>query len=61
MELAKDPFGVFALVMTPTRELAIQIAEQFRALSAGMSLKVCGYLNQYLGPVMKIIIFLMSI
>jgi len=40
MELAKDPFGVFALIMTPTRELAIQISEQFRALSAGMSFKV---------------------
>ena len=40
MQLAKDPYGVFGLVMTPTRELAIQIAEQFRALGAGMSLKV---------------------
>ncbi|GAX86279.1 hypothetical protein CEUSTIGMA_g13691.t1 [Chlamydomonas eustigma] len=39
MELAKDPYGVFALIMTPTRELAIQIAEQFRALGAGMSLR----------------------
>lgn len=73
--LAKDPYGVYALAMTPTRcvhaiaqsfksskrslieslthlhafhpiclasdrELAIQIAEQFRALGAGMSLKV---------------------
>ena len=32
MSLAKDPYGIFALVLTPTRELAIQIAEQFRAL-----------------------------
>ncbi|KAG1669052.1 hypothetical protein FOA52_003970 [Chlamydomonas sp. UWO 241] len=39
--LAQDPYGVFALMMTPTRELAIQIAEQFRALSAGMSLRDC--------------------
>ncbi len=38
--LAQDPYGVFALTLTPTRELAIQIAEQFRALGAGMSLKV---------------------
>ncbi|KAL6750049.1 P-loop containing nucleoside triphosphate hydrolase protein [Haematococcus lacustris] len=39
--LARDPYGVFALVLTPTRELAIQIAEQFRALGAGMSLRDC--------------------
>mmetsp|Transcript_35531 Transcript_35531/g.78825 ORF Transcript_35531/g.78825 Transcript_35531/m.78825 type:complete len:487 (-) Transcript_35531:822-2282(-) len=37
--LAKDPYGIYALVLTPTRELAIQIAEQFRAFGAGMSLK----------------------
>lgn len=40
-KLAKDPFGVFALVLTPTRELAFQLADQFRALGAGMSLKDC--------------------
>lgn len=38
--LARDPYGVFALVLTPTRELAYQISEQFQALGAGMSLKV---------------------
>lgn len=31
-KLAEDPFGIFALVLTPTRELAFQIADQFRAL-----------------------------
>eukprot|EP00798_Chlamydomonas_sp_ICE-L_P030706 gene30706-35733_t len=40
-KLAADPYGVFAVVLTPTRELAIQIVEQFRALGAGMSLKEC--------------------
>lgn len=39
--LAKDPYGVFALVLTPTRELAVQLAEQFRAFGAGMSLRDC--------------------
>lgn len=39
--LARDPYGVFALVLTPTRELAMQLADQFRALGAGMSLTVC--------------------
>lgn len=40
-QLAKDPFGIFAVTLTPTRELAFQIADQFRALGAGMSLKDC--------------------
>ena len=38
-KLSKDPYGVFALVLTPTRELAFQLADQFRALGAGQSLK----------------------
>ncbi|KAJ4970488.1 hypothetical protein NE237_003587 [Protea cynaroides] len=37
--LAEDPFGVFALVMTPTRELAYQLAEQFRALGSSLHLR----------------------
>lgn len=40
-QLAREPFGVFALVLTPTRELAFQIADQFRGLGAGMSLREC--------------------
>ncbi|TAQ87141.1 hypothetical protein B7494_g4516 [Chlorociboria aeruginascens] len=36
---AEDPWGVFALVLTPTRELALQIYEQFKAISAPQSLK----------------------
>ena len=32
--LARDPYGVFAVVLTPTRELAIQISEQFVALGS---------------------------
>ncbi|GER52777.1 dead box ATP-dependent RNA helicase, partial [Striga asiatica] len=38
--LAENPFGVFALVVTPTRELAYQLAEQFRALGSGLGLRV---------------------
>ncbi|CAI5532802.1 unnamed protein product [Closterium sp. Naga37s-1] len=37
-KLAEDPYGVFALVLTPTRELALQIADQFRALGSSLSL-----------------------
>ncbi|KAJ5887832.1 ATP-dependent RNA helicase dbp8 [Penicillium taxi] len=36
---AEDPFGIFALVLTPTRELALQIYEQFKAVSAPQSMK----------------------
>lgn len=36
---AEDPFGVFALVVTPTRELAYQMAEQFRALGSCLHLR----------------------
>ncbi|KAI9496760.1 P-loop containing nucleoside triphosphate hydrolase protein [Zychaea mexicana] len=40
-KLSEDPYGVFALVLTPTRELAFQIAEQFRVLGKGIGLKDC--------------------
>ncbi|QKX56729.1 uncharacterized protein TRUGW13939_03835 [Talaromyces rugulosus] len=36
---ADDPFGVFAVILTPTRELALQIFEQIKAISAPQSLK----------------------
>ena len=38
--LAADPYGIFALVLTPTRELAIQIADQFKAFGAHISIRV---------------------
>ncbi|RZC47168.1 hypothetical protein C5167_040124 [Papaver somniferum] len=37
--LAENPYGVFALVITPTRELAYQLADQFRALGASLHLR----------------------
>ncbi|BGP13315.1 hypothetical protein JCM10213_001498 [Rhodosporidiobolus nylandii] len=36
--LAKDPYGFFAVVLTPTRELAFQISEQFRVIGAAVNL-----------------------
>ncbi|EPS44734.1 hypothetical protein H072_1255 [Dactylellina haptotyla CBS 200.50] len=38
---AHDPFGVYALILTPTRELALQLAEQFTALGSPQNLKLC--------------------
>ncbi|KAG8126932.1 hypothetical protein E2320_022062 [Naja naja] len=40
-KLSEDPFGIFSLVLTPTRELAYQIAEQFRVLGKPLGLKDC--------------------
>ena len=37
---AEDPFGIYAVILTPTRELALQIYEQFLALGSPQSLKV---------------------
>ncbi|CEJ89408.1 Putative ATP-dependent RNA helicase dbp-8 [[Torrubiella] hemipterigena] len=34
-----DPTGIFAVVLTPTRELALQIYEQFKAISSPQGLK----------------------
>eukprot|EP00038_Savillea_parva_P018161 m.22519 g.22519 ORF g.22519 m.22519 type:complete len:492 (-) comp3998_c0_seq1:927-2402(-) len=38
--LARDPYSVFAVVLTPTRELAFQIADQFAALGQPMGLRM---------------------
>ena len=38
-KLSQDPFGIFALILTPARELAFQIAEQFRVLGSSLNLK----------------------
>ncbi|KAH7170402.1 P-loop containing nucleoside triphosphate hydrolase protein [Dactylonectria macrodidyma] len=36
---AEDPTGIFAVILTPTRELALQIYEQIKAISAPQGLK----------------------
>ncbi|KAK4990200.1 putative RNA helicase [Elasticomyces elasticus] len=36
---AHDPIGIYAVILTPTRELALQIFEQVKAISAPQSLK----------------------
>ncbi|XP_062888481.1 probable ATP-dependent RNA helicase DDX49 isoform X1 [Mobula hypostoma] len=40
-KLSEDPYGIFCLVLAPTRELVYQIAEQFRVLGKPLSLKDC--------------------
>lgn len=36
---SEDPVGTYAIILTPTRELALQIFEQIKAISAPQSLK----------------------
>lgn len=38
-KLIKDPYGIFALVLTPTRELAFQIADQFAVLGGPFNVR----------------------
>lgn len=37
---SEDPAGMFGVVLTPTRELAMQIAEQFTALGSSVNIKI---------------------
>ncbi|THH13573.1 hypothetical protein EW146_g6661 [Bondarzewia mesenterica] len=37
--LSVDPYGIFALILTPTRELAFQISEQFAVLGAPLNIR----------------------
>eukprot|EP00088_Acartia_fossae_P049055 TRINITY_DN5377_c0_g1_i1.p1 TRINITY_DN5377_c0_g1~~TRINITY_DN5377_c0_g1_i1.p1 ORF type:complete len:475 (-),score=123.94 TRINITY_DN5377_c0_g1_i1:182-1561(-) len=39
--LSVDPYGVYALILTPTRELAYQISDQFNVIGVGMGLRTC--------------------
>lgn len=50
--LAEERYGVYALVLEPTRELAFQVADQFMALGAGMSLRVAVVVGG-MGPAMQ--------
>jgi len=39
--LSQDQYGIFGLILTPTRELALQIAEQVAALGATLGVTIC--------------------
>ncbi|KAK7061670.1 P-loop containing nucleoside triphosphate hydrolase protein [Favolaschia claudopus] len=38
-KLSTDPYGIFALILTPTRELAFQISEQFAVLGGVLNVR----------------------
>ena len=39
-DLSNDPYGTFCLVLTPTRELAIQIADQIKIFTASLTVDI---------------------
>lgn len=39
--LSEDPYGVYAVILTPTRELAYQINDQLKIVGIGMGLRTC--------------------
>ena len=39
-KLSEDPYGIYAVVLTPTRELAVQISEQIAAFGAAIGVKI---------------------
>lgn len=38
-QLCEDPYGIYALILTPTRELAFQIADQFAVIGKPINLR----------------------
>lgn len=40
-KLSEDPYGIFALILTPTRELAYQIGDQFSIIGKPLNLRQC--------------------
>jgi ATP-dependent RNA helicase DDX49/DBP8 len=37
--LSKDPYSVFSIILTPTRELALQISDQFQAFGSQVAIR----------------------
>ncbi|XP_075234782.1 putative ATP-dependent RNA helicase Dbp45A isoform X2 [Lycorma delicatula] len=40
-KLCEDPYGIFALILTPTRELAFQIGDSFAVIGKAINLRHC--------------------
>ena len=44
-ELSKDPFGLYAIILEPTRELVLQVEEKLKLFSTGFNLRMCSIIG----------------
>ena len=44
-ELSKDPFGLYSIILEPTRELVIQVEEKLKLFSTGFNLRMCSIIG----------------
>ena len=40
-ELSKNPFGLYSIILEPTRELVLQVEEKLKLFSTGINLRMC--------------------
>ena len=44
-ELSKNPFGLYAIILEPTRELVLQVEEKLKLYSTGFNLRMCSIIG----------------
>ena len=44
-ELSKNPFGLYAIILEPTRELVLQVEEKLKLFSTGFNLRMCSIIG----------------
>ena len=44
-ELSKDPYGLYSIILEPTRELVIQVEEKLKLFSTGFNLRMCSIIG----------------
>ena len=44
-ELSKSPFGLYAIILEPTRELVLQVEEKLKLFSTGFNLRMCSIIG----------------
>ena len=44
-ELSKNPFGLYSIILEPTRELVLQVEEKLKLFSTGFNLRMCSIIG----------------
>ena len=44
-ELSKDPYGLYSIILEPTRELVLQVEEKLKLFSTGFNLRMCSLIG----------------